>query len=70
MRAIGLLSIVIQPELAIKFLENSMPEEIESFYISGDTFSRPKLSEYLPFILKNSLRITNELWVKFLLKIM
>ena len=63
MRAIGILSISEEPELAYKFLTNSIPDQLESLYIGGDSFLKPKLSGVLPLIVGNASKITKELWV-------
>ena len=63
LRAIGILSISDQPEMVSTFLEKCMPDQVESFYIGGDTFLKPKLSTWIPLIIKNSW-IKKELWVR------
>lgn len=63
LRVIGLLSVINHRELSIEFI-NSLPNSVEGFFISGDTFPpRPDLSPFLEAIVKNSKAIKSELWV-------
>ena len=48
LRVVGLLSVVNQQPAVVQFLINSVPDQVEGMFISGDIFPpRPNFSDYI-----------------------
>ena len=62
---VGLLSVVNQQPAVVQFLINSVPDQVEGMFISGDIFPpRPNFSDYITYLKLNSEKIKNELWIR------
>mmetsp|Transcript_11977 Transcript_11977/g.13512 ORF Transcript_11977/g.13512 Transcript_11977/m.13512 type:complete len:181 (+) Transcript_11977:144-686(+) len=61
----GILSVVNTPETVKKFLSGSLCKNLKGIFISGDTFPpRPKVQEYIDYLILNKSNIKEELWLR------
>ena len=64
-RVIGMMAVDTQKASAIEFLKNSIPDEVQNVYITGDVFPPwPNLSDYISYLCLNSEKIKKEIWIR------